>query len=87
MKAIDLVKKMVYDSEIAEYGGTVDWDRSISLRDYFGAESHVGEMEVGTYFYLYSDQEPFTISDMPVADVILKTEYEDQYIYLWKLED
>jgi hypothetical protein len=86
MKAINLVKLMVYDSEIAEYGGTVDWDRSISLRDYFGAESHVGEMEVGIYFYLYSDNEPFTISDMPVADVILKTDM-DQYIYLWKLED
>ena len=86
MKAIDLVKKMVCDSEIAEYGGTVDWDRSISLRDYFGAEIHKGEMEVATYFYLYSDNEPFTIYSMPEPDVTLKTDYE-QTIYLWKLED
>lgn len=86
MKAIDLVKKMVYDSEIAEFGGTVDWDRSISLRDYFGAKEHKGEMEVGTYFYLYSDQEPFTISDLPTPDVTLESD-EDQKIYLWKLED
>lgn len=86
MKAIDLVKKMVYDSEIAEYGGTVDWDRSISLRDYFGANEHTGEMEVGIYFYLYSDQEPFTIGDMPNPDVTLGTD-EGQVIWLWKLED
>lgn len=87
MKAIELVKKMVYDSEIAECGGTVDWDRSFSLRDYFGAKEHKGEMEVGIYFYLYSDNEPFTIGNMPTPDVTLKTDFEDQYIYLWKLED
>lgn len=86
MKAIDLVKKMVYDSEIAEFGGTVYWDRSVSLRDYFGAKEHKGKMEVGTYFYLYSDQEPFTISDLPTPDVTLESD-EDQKIYLWKLED
>lgn len=86
MKAIDLVKLMVYDSEIAEYGGTVDWNRDVSLRDYFGAKEHEGEMEAGTYFYLYSDQEPFTISNMPKPDVTLATD-EDQVIWLWKLED
>lgn len=86
MKAIDLVRKMVYDSEVAENGGLVDWDRGISLRDYFGAESHKGEMEVATYFYLYSDNEPFTIDSMPEPDVTIQTEY-DQTIYLWKLED
>lgn len=87
MKAIDLVNKMVYDSSIAEKGGIVEWRRDFTLRDYFGAKDHKGEMEVATYFYLYSDDEPLTINDLRDPDVVLETDYDGQVIWLWKLED
>lgn len=85
MKAIELVKALVYDSALAENGGWVEWRRDITLRDYFGAVSHRGEMECGFYFYVYEDQYDW-LASLPAADVIVETE-EAGNVWLWKVEE
>lgn len=84
MKAMDLVKAMVYDSDLAVNGGVVTWDRSVTLRDYFGAVSHRGEMECGEWFYVYGEQYDFR--SLPEPDVVITTE-EAGEVYLWKIND
>lgn len=84
MKAIELIKAMVYDSDLAENGGIVEWRRDVSLRDYFGAVLHRGEMEVATYFYVYEDQ--YEWLSLPEPDVVVTTEDAGD-VYLWKVED
>lgn len=84
MKAIDLIKAMVYDSDLAENGGIVEWRRDVSLRDYFGAVSHRGEMEVATYFYVYDEQYDF--QSLPEPDVVVTTDCAGD-VYLWKVEE
>ena len=85
MKAIELVKAMVYDSALAEAGGLVHWDRSVTLRDYFGAVSHKGEMECGEWFYVYEDQYDW-LAGLPAADVVVTTETAGD-VYLWKVTE
>lgn len=87
MKAIDLVHAMCYDPGLAS-GCTWVYDGSVSLRDYFGAVRHDGEMLHGEYFYFYveSGQTSLAGVGMPVPDVVIETEYKDN-ILLWKLED
>ena len=79
MKAIELVRAMIYDSELAENG--------VTLRDYFGAVSHKGEMTPGNWFYVYPDS-TIHIIVMPKSDpdVILQTE-DAGPVFLWKVED
>ena len=84
MKAIDLVRAMVYDSSLAENGGLVSWNRTFTLRGYFAAVSHEGEMECGEYFYVYAEQAGYVPRYAP--DVTIKTEDAGD-IWLWKLED
>lgn len=84
MKAIELIKAMVYDSALAENGGYVEWNRSITLRDYFGAVSHRGEMECGFWFYIYEDQYDF--QSLPEPDVVVTTDCAGD-VYLWKVEE
>lgn len=83
MKAMDLVRAMIYDSELAEYGGLVEWTGDVTLRDYFGAVSHKGDMTPGNWFYVYPDSTVMPKSD---PDVILQTE-DAGPVFLWKLED
>ena len=85
MKAIEIIKAMCYDSALAEQGGTLRWDGSFTLRDYFGAVSHKGEMEYGEYFYVYEQQYDW-LAQLPAADVVVATE-EAGNVYLWKIEE
>ena len=87
MKAIELVRAMIYDSDLAEQGGLVEWTGDVTLRDYFGAVSHKGEMTPGNWFYVYPDS-TIHIIVMPKSDpdVILQTE-DAGPVFLWKLED
>ena len=84
MKAIEIIQAMVYDSSLAENGGYVEWRRDITLRDYFGAVSHRGEMECGFWFYVYEDQYDW-LAQLPAADVVATTEDAGD-VYLWKVE-
>ena len=89
MKAIDLVRAMVYDSDLAEIGGLVDWDGDYqTLESYFRAVSHKGEMTNGVWFYVYMDQMRDAIVVLPEEDpdVILKTE-DAGGVLLWKVEE
>lgn len=87
MKAIELVRAMSYDSALAEYGGLVEWTGDVTLRDYFGAVSHKGEMTPGNWFYVYPDStEEIIIMPTIDPDVILQTE-DAGPVYLWKVED
>lgn len=83
MKTIDLLNAMVYDSDLAEYGGILEWDRGITLRDYFGAVDHKGEMEVGPYYFIYDEQ--YEWRTLPEPDVVVKTDLAGD-VFLWKLE-
>ena len=87
MKAIDLVHALCFDPGLAS-GGTMVYDGSVSLRDYFGAVRHDGEMEKAEYFYFYVEPGERRLDGigMPVPDVVIETEYKDN-ILLWKLED
>lgn len=78
---------MVCDSALAEFGGLVEWTGDVTLRDYFGAVNHHGEMTKGIYFYVYPDSSDSIIvfpNDDP--DVVLYTENAGN-VFLWKVEE
>lgn len=85
MKTRKILEAVFRDPSICDAGGVIAWFGDISLRDYFGASTHVGEMSPGEWFYLYEDQF-LGMVDLPCADVVIDTE-EAGRVYLWKLED
>lgn len=88
MKAIEIIRAMIYDSELAEFGGLMLNDGSVTLRDYFGAVSHKGTMEYGNYFYVYLDQIRDSIVILPEQDPDVRIQTEDAgEVWLWKVEE
>ena len=87
MKAIELIHAMCFDPGLAS-GCTWVYDGTVSLRDYFGAVRHDGEMEHAEYFYFYvpEDERELEGLGMPKPDVVVETE-EAGNVLLWKLED
>lgn len=83
MKAWDLIKAMVYDSDLAEFGGTVMWNAFFTLKDYFGEIRHDGQIEPGQWFYIY--EENYSWQTLPTPDVVVETEYAGM-VYLWKID-
>lgn len=77
MKAIELLRVLRPD--------LMTYDGSVSLRDWFGAVSHEGEMLHGTYFYTYLYDYDLDVSVMPAPDVKVHTE-EAGDVWLWKVE-
>lgn len=94
MEKMTLIKAILYDSEIAEYGGLFDAVYGKALRQVFGDVHWAAgkEVTIGTYFYLYACdcQEYFRNTYAP--DVILERDHpedydeEDRFIYLWRIE-
>lgn len=85
MKAIDILKKVIHAGYLPDCG-TMNYDGTVTLRDWFGAVRHKGEMERGEYFYLYAEDYADVLSCMPCADVMVETEVAGN-VWLWKLED
>ena len=89
MKAIDLIHAMCYDPGLAS-GCTWVYDGSVSLRDYFGAVRHDGEMEKCEYFYFYVPEGERDLGGfcrfIPKPDVVIETE-EAGNVLLWKIEE
>ena len=95
MEKMTLIKAILYDSEIAGYGGLFDALDGDSMRLTFG-DVHwaAGEGVIAgkTYFYLYACdcQEYFRNTYAP--DIVLERDHpedydkEDRLIYLWKIE-
>ena len=91
MEKMTLIKAILYDSEIAEYGGLFNGN---SIRLTFGDVHWAAGDKViaGTYFYLYACdcQEYFKNTYAP--DVTLERDHpedydeEDRLIYLWRIE-
>lgn len=87
MKAIDLVKAMCYDPSLAS-GCTWEYTGDVTLRDYFGAVRHEGELVHGLYFYFYVPEYDRDLEGigMPKPDVVVETDGAGN-VLLWKLED
>lgn len=86
MKAIELVRSMIHNGDLAAFGGLVQWTGDVTLRDYFGAVSHKGEMSCGEWFYVYLDDCDWYLPLPKIdPDVILQTEDAGD-VYLWKIE-
>lgn len=90
MKAMNLIRCLVYDSTMAENGGTINYDGTCSLRDHFGAVQHTGEVLHGNYFYLYCDrvQQEYLYDGFNLykPDVEIETE-EAGMVCLWRIEE
>lgn len=88
MKAIDLVHAMCYDPGLAS-GCTWVYDGNVSLRDYFGAVRHEGEMTLGEYFYFYVPEYERELEGLcrfiPKPDVVIETE-DAGNVLLWRIE-
>ena len=86
MKSLELARAMIRDSALAEYGDVYRCEPDgVSLRDFFGANRHEGELENGTlYFYFYcEDFRVFSLLSEPDVKIT-----DDNYntIWLWKIE-
>lgn len=101
MKALELVNRMIYDSTIAEQGGTMTmWpieDATENRLDaycegYFGTSSYKwnGRREGGAvYFYLYipAEDEPYWYRLVgELPDAYCRREQEGDIVALWKVE-
>ena len=85
MKALDILNNIINAGYLPDCG-TMNYDGSVSLRDWFGAKDHKGEMKHGTYFYLYAEEYTDALNKMPMADVFVETE-DSGNVWLWKIED
>lgn len=85
MKALEILNNIINEGFLPDCG-TMTYDGSVSLRDWFGAVNHKGEMRYGTYFYLYAEHYDYVLSKMPSADVFVETE-EAGNVWLWRIEE
>ena len=81
MKALDILSKLI-NAGCVNNGGIMTYDGSITIRDWFGAVRHNGEVGYGTYFYLYAKDYEDVLPGMPVPDVYIETE-EAGNVWLW----
>lgn len=85
MKALEILNNIINEGMLPDCG-TMTYDGSITLRDWFGAKSHKGEMRYGKYFYLYAEDPEDVLSKMPPADVFVETD-EAGNVWLWRIEE
>lgn len=85
MKAIEILEEVIRQGYLPDCG-TMNYDGTVTLRDWFGAVSHKGEIQYGKYFYLYADDYADVMSRMTPADVMVVTEVAGN-VWLWKVED
>lgn len=84
MKALDILNALIYEGCIPQVG-TMNYDGTATLRDWFGATNHKGTVTNGTYFYLYA--EDFSeMQKMPCPDVLVETE-ECGNVWLWRIDE
>lgn len=101
MKAIEIIKKMILNSDLAEYGGLVRWEGECLVKDWlkqmFGDfRIKAGTLEKDTiYFTLWECDEskisPFN-EEYPCDVVIVRNDAEkygadDREVWLWKVEE
>lgn len=85
MKALEILNNIINEGMLPDCG-TMSFDGTATLRDWFGAVSHKGEIQHGKYFYLYADDYADVMSKMPAADVMVETE-EAGNVWLWRIEE
>ena len=85
MKALDILNHVI-DAGYLPMCGTINYDGNVTLRDWFGAKSHKGEMRNGTYFYLYAEDYSDAFAHMPLPDVLVETE-EAGNVWLWRIDE
>lgn len=85
MKALDILNQIINSGSLPDCG-TLNLDGSVSLRDYFGAVRHKGEVKYGTYLYLYAEDYADILPSMPPADLCIETEASGN-VWLWTIDD
>ena len=85
MKALDILNNIIYEGFFPDCG-TMTIDGTSTLRDWFGAVNHKGEVRRGTYFYLYAEDYGGVLRKMPPADVFVETE-ETGNVWLWIIDE
>ena len=85
MKAIDILNHVINAGYLPQCG-TMEYDGTVTLRDWFGATNHKGEMRHGVYFYLYEEDYCDVFSRISEPDVMVETE-EAGNVWLWRIEE
>lgn len=85
MKAIEILEAVINEGFLPQCG-TMNYDGTATLRDWFGATNHKGEMKYGKYFYLYAEHYDYVLAHMPRADVYVETE-DAGNVWLWRIDE
>ena len=84
MKALEILEAVITEGCLPQCG-TMNYDGTATLRDWFRAVRHKGEMSHGTYFYVYADDYADVLGKMPGADVLVETE-DTGNVWLWRID-
>lgn len=92
MKAIEILRDIMQDADIAEYGDLIILSADNGIKSWFGESAKLtkGNIEIdnGESHYLAlwdSLDETYGYIEKKIADAVIST--EDDTIYLYKIED